>query len=156
MANSKVEPLRTALMDAYLIIGNPNTRKASLVRSLTGCFNRSVRDILIQGSKTPLRFYARVGSLQDTRTSVEDFVAEVGKARCQAVLFCLSPSSTDRPDAQAYVAGLKALGWRIKAVAVLGQNGGGVRAANLRQYPQAPTAPINVTARDVRAQFGWV
>ena len=143
-------------MDAYLIIGNSNTRKASLVRSLTGCFNRSVRDILIQGSKTPLRFYARIGALQDTRTSVEDFVAEVGRARCQAVLFCLSPSSTDRPDAQAYVAGLKAVGWRIKAVAVLGQNSGGVRAANLRQYPQAPTAPINVTAREVRAQFSWV
>jgi hypothetical protein len=143
-------------MDAYLIIGNPNTRKASLVRSLTGCFNRSVRDILIQGSKTPLRFYARVGALQDTRTTVEDFAAEVGRARCQAVLFCLSPSSTDRPDAQAYVADLKAAGWRIKAVAVLGQNGGGVRASNLRQYPQAPTAPINVTAREVRAQFGWV
>jgi hypothetical protein len=103
-------------MDAYLIIGNPNTRKASLVRSLTGCFNRSVRDILIQGSKTPLRFYARVGALQDTRTTVEDFAAEVG---------------------------------------VLGQNSGGVRASNLRQYPQAPTAPINVTAREVRAQFGW-
>ena len=50
-------------MDAYLIIGNPNTRKASLVRSLTGCFNRSVRDILIQGAKTPVRFYARVGTL---------------------------------------------------------------------------------------------
>jgi hypothetical protein len=143
-------------MDAYLIIGNSNTRKASLVRSLTGCFNRSVRDILIQGSKTPLRFYARVGTLQDTRTTVEDFVAEVDRARCQAVLFCLSPSSPEQPDAQAYVTGLKAAGWRIKAVAVLGQNGGGVRAANLRQYPQAPTAPINVTARDVRAQFGWV
>ena len=142
-------------MDAYLIIGNPNTRKASLVRSLTGCFNRSVRDIQIQGSKTPLRFYARVGALQDARTSVEDFVAEAGRARCQAVVFCLSPSSTDRPDAQAYVAGFKAAGWRIKAVAVLGQNGGGVRASNLRQYPQAPTAPINVTAREVRAQFGW-
>ena len=142
-------------MDAYLIIGNPNTRKASLVRSLTGCFNRSVRDIQIQGSKTPLRFYARVGALQDTRTTVEDFVAEVGRARCQAVIFCLSPSSTDRPDAQAYVAGIKAAGWRVKAVAVLGQNGGGVRVSNLRQYPQAPTAPINVTAREVRAQFGW-
>jgi hypothetical protein len=143
-------------MDAYLIIGNPNTRKASLVRSLTGCFNRSVRDILIQGSKTPLRFYARVGALQDTRTTVEDFVAEVARARCQAVLFCLLPSCTDQPDAQAYVAGIKAVDWRIKAVAVLGQNSGGVRASNLRQYPQAPTAPINVTARDVRAQFGWV
>jgi hypothetical protein len=114
-----------------------------------------VRDIQIQGTKTPLRFYARVGTLQDTRTSVEDFVAEVGRARCQAVIFCLSPSPTDRPDAQAYVAGIKAAGWRVKAVAVLGQNGGGVRASNLRQYPQAPTAPVNVTAREVRAQFGW-
>jgi len=53
------------------------------------------------------------------------------------------------------VAGFKAAGWRIKAVAVLGQNGGGVRATNLRQYPAAPTAPINLTAREIRAQFGW-
>jgi hypothetical protein len=142
-------------MDAYLIIGNPNTRKASLVRSLTGCFNRSVRDIQLQGSKTPLRFYARAGTLQDTRTTVDDFATEVGRARCQAVIFCLSPSSMGQPDAQTYVAGFKALGWRIKAVAVLGQNSGGVRASNLRQYPQAPTAPINATAREVRAQFGW-
>jgi hypothetical protein len=143
-------------LDAYLIIGNSNTRKASLVRSLTGCFNRSVRDILLQGAKAPVRFYARVGTLQDTKTTVEDLAAEVARARCQAVICCLSPNgSTDRQDAQAYVASFKALGWRIKAVAVLGQNGGGVRAANLRQYPQAPTAPINVTAREVRAQFGW-
>ena len=147
-------------MDAYLIIGNPNTRKASLVRSLTGCFNRSVRDILIQGAKAPVRFYARIGTLQDTKTTVEAFVAEVGRARCQAVICCLLPSthqdsSADAPDAQAYVEGFRAVGWRIKAVAVLGQNGGGVRASNLRQYPQAPTAPINVTAREVRAQFGW-
>jgi hypothetical protein len=39
---------------------------------------------------------------------------------------------------------------------VLGQDGGGVRAPNLRQHTQAPTAPVNMTARDVRAQFGWV
>ena len=54
------------------------------------------------------------------------------------------------------LAALKAAGWRIKGIAVLGQNSGGVRATNLRQYPQAPTAPINVTAREVRAQFGWL
>ena len=147
-------------MDAYLIIGNSNTRKTSLVRSLTGCFNRSVRDILLEGAKAPVRFYARVGTLQDTKSTVEDLAAEVARARCQAVICCLSPtthqnSSADGPDAQAFVEGFKALGWRIKAVAVLGQNGGGVRASNLRQYPQAPTAPINVTAREVRAQFGW-
>ena len=57
-------------MDAYIIIGNPNTRKASVVRSLTGCFNRSVRDIQPLGGRQPLRLYARVGALQDARTVV--------------------------------------------------------------------------------------
>jgi len=148
-------------MDAYIIIGNTNTRKASLVRSLTGCFNRSVREIQIQGSKKPQRFYARVGTLQDTRVTVAQFVAEVARHRAEAVVFCLSPEAhkTDTleyPDAQAYVAALRELGWRVKGVAVLGQNAGGVRAPNLRQYISAPTAPVNLTARDVRAQFGWL
>ena len=35
-------------MDAYILIGNANTRKTSVTRSLTGCFNRSVRDIQLQ------------------------------------------------------------------------------------------------------------
>jgi hypothetical protein len=78
-------------MDAYIIIGNTNTRKASLVRSLTGCFNRSVREIQLQSAKKPLRFYARVGTLQDTRVTVEQFAAEVARTRAEAVLFCLSP-----------------------------------------------------------------
>jgi len=147
-------------MDAYLVIGNPNTRKASVLRSLTGCFNRSVRDILPLGGRTPLRLYARIGSLQDTRTTPEDFIAEAGRARCNAVLCCLAPSANpdhaDRyPDAAAYLAVFKAAGWRIKAIAVLGQNGGGVRSPNLMPFPQAPVAPINQTARAVRAHFGW-
>jgi len=148
-------------MDAYTLIGNVNTRKTSVMRCLTGCFNRSLRDIQLQSAKRPQRFYARVGALQNTRTTLEEFVHEVARSRCEAVAFCLSPSAhqTDLlvyPDAQTYVAGLRALGWRIKGVAVLGQDGGGVRAPNLRQYTQAPTAPVNVTARDVRAQFGWL
>ncbi|MDO8904328.1 hypothetical protein [Hydrogenophaga sp.] len=147
-------------MDVYIIIGNANTRKASLVRSLTGCFNRSVREILLQGSKRPHRFYARVGTLQDTRTTIDQFVQELTRARCEAAVFCLSPGQKpdqpDLPDAQTYVAAMRKLGWRIKGIAVLGQNDGGLRAPNLRQYPQAPAAPVNVTAREVRAQFGWV
>jgi hypothetical protein len=132
-----------------------------VVRSLTGCFNRSVRDIQLQGSPRPQRFYARVGTLQITRTSIDEFFQEVSRSRCEAVVFCLSPTAlkTDMetfPDAQAYVAALRERGWRVKGVAVLGQDGGGVRAPNLRQYILAPTQPINVTARDVRAQFGWL
>ena len=62
-------PLSCIAMDAYIVIGNPNTRKSSVVRSLTGCFNRSIRDILLVGDKTALRLYARVGCVQDTSTT---------------------------------------------------------------------------------------
>mgnify|MGYP001103941390 CR=1 FL=1 len=41
------------------------------------------------------------------------------------------------------------------SIAVLGQNHGGVRSPVLRQFHLAPTAPINVTAREVRAHFHW-
>lgn len=147
-------------MDLYLIVGNPNTRKASVVRSLTGCFNRSVRDIQPLGGKAALRLYARVGTLQDSKASPADFIAEAARMRCNAVLCCLAPSANpdhpDRlPDAPAYLAAFKAAGWRISSIAVLGQNGGGVRSPHLLQFPQAPIAPINLTARAVRAHFGW-
>jgi hypothetical protein len=147
-------------MDAYIVIGNPNTRKASVVRSLTGCFNRSVRDIMPRSGKSPIKLYARAGSLQETRTRPDDFLAEVEKTRCTAVLCCLSPSAHPNdpglyPDAETYVSRFMASGWRIRSIAVLGQNGGGVRSANLRQFPQASTAPINVTANAVRTHFDW-
>ena len=148
-------------MDAYVIIGNPHTRKASLVRALTGCFNRNVRDVLFEGAAAAVRVYARAGSLQDTRASPEAFIAEAARMRCSAVLCCLSPSAHPNhrelyPDAESYLARFEAAGWRIRSIAVLGQNAGGVRSPDLRQFPLATTAPINVTAHAVRTHFGWV
>jgi hypothetical protein len=147
-------------MDAYVLIGNAHTRKASVLRSLTGCFNRSVREILPLDATAPLHLYARVGSLQDTRTSPADFVDEVGRTRCSAVLCCLSPNAHPGepgryPGAHAYLDHFKAAGWQLRSIAVLGQNHGGVRSPVLRQFHLAPTAPINVTAREVRAHFRW-
>jgi hypothetical protein len=152
--------LQTRNVDAYIVIGNPNTRKSSLVRSLTGCFNRSVRDIQPESGRHPLRVYARTGALQETRTGIDDFIAEAARSRCGTVLCCLWPSAHPTvpeqcPDALSYIAGFSAAGWRVVAIAVLGQNGGSVRSPNLRQFPLAPTEPINATARAVRAHFGW-
>jgi hypothetical protein len=148
-------------MDLYVVVGNPRTRKASVVRSLTGCFNRSVRDIQTAAGRQPLRLYARVGALQDTHTAPEDFIAETARARCTAVLCCLAPAAHPQgaelwPDAPVYLAAFAAAGWRLRAVAVLGQNGGGVRGAKVRQFALASTQPINVTAQAVRAHFGWL
>lgn len=148
-------------MDAYLIVGNPNTRKSSLVRALTGAFNRSLRDIQPADGRRALRLYARAGSLQDTRTGPDDFVDEVARQRCDALLCCLLPAAhphapDDWPAAAAYVERFERAGWRIAAIAVLGQERGGLRSPRLRQFPQSGTAPINVTAAAVRAHFGWV
>lgn len=148
-------------MDAYLIVGNPRTRKSSLVRALTGAFNRSLRDIALQGGRGALRLYARAGSLQDARSAPDDFVAEVGRLRCDALLCCLLPAAhplapAELPAAAAYVARFERAGWRIASIAVLGQDRGGLRSPRLQQFPQAGTAPINVTAAAVRAHFGWI
>lgn len=147
-------------MDAYLVIGNPNTRRASVIRCLSGCFNRSVRDILTEDASRPLKLYARVGALQETRTSAEDFIAEAGRTRCDAVLACLSASALrggggDFPDAQAYLQAFRDAGWRIRAIAVLGQNTGGLRGPHVRQFASAGTQPLNLTAAEVRSLFRW-
>ncbi len=148
-------------MDFYLVIGNNHTRKSSVVRSLSGCFNRSLRDIQLLDGKAPLRVYARAGAVQETRKTPQEFLAEIPRARCTAVLCCLLPAAQPNepelyPDAQAYIAHFKAAGHRIRAVAVLGQNAGGLRGGHLRQFPQAPITPVNQTAQGVREFFGWM
>jgi hypothetical protein len=148
-------------VDLYTLIGNARTRKSSLVRSLTGCFNRSVRDIQPACGRAALRLYARAGSLQETRTRPIAFMEEAERLRCDAVLCCLSPAANplhleDLPDAAAYLRHFEARGWRLRAIAVLGQNAGGVRSPTLMQYPNAPTQPINLTAQAVRQHFGWL
>lgn len=147
-------------LDAYVVVGNPNTRKSSVLRSLTGCFNRSLRDIAPAGGGAPLRLYARVGALQETRTTAADFERELAQRRCSAVAFCLWPAAhplepQTYPEAASYLADFEAAGWRIRRIAVLGQNAGGIRSTVLRQFVQAPTDPINLTAQQVRAHFGW-
>lgn len=152
--------LRGTRMDVFVIIGNPNTRKSSVVRCLTGCFNRSLRDIEPVSGGPARKVYARARALQLTHTRPDDFVAEVSAVRCDTVLVCLTPDpnpidAAQFPDAEAYLARFRAAGWKVSAIAVLGQHGGGVRVPRPRQFAQAPTAPINVTAQGVRQHFGW-
>lgn len=152
-------------MDLYLLVGNTHTRKSSVARSLTGCFNRSVRDIALNSGRSTLRLYARVGALQETKTTPEDFVAEVARQRCDAVLCCLAPGALPGgppgapqryPAAGDYLDHFAQAGWRLCSIAALGQNSGGLRSPLLRHFPQASTDPINVTAQAVRKHFGWV
>lgn len=148
-------------MDAYVLIGNPHTRKSSLLRCLTGCFNRSVRDIELQRGGA-VRLYARVAALQESRTRPDEFLAEAARSRCTHAAFALWPEAHPNdpeqwPDAPAYLAALRTAGWQVRKVALLGAHplplGLG---ADAQQFPSVRHQPLNLTAQRIRQHFGWV
>lgn len=144
-------------MDAYVIIGEPNTRKSSVMRSLTGCFNRSIRDIrLLSGQQ--IQIYARVSSVQESKTTIQDFINEVRLTQCGHVMLCLWADANPYnrasfPDALAYLSAFHAAGWNIVKVAVLG-NAQAIYP-NQAVFRGSQLDPINVTAHAVRLHFGW-
>lgn len=146
-------------MDAYVIIGGPNTRKSSVTRSLTGCFNRSVRNILLNNG-AQIQIYARVSSLQESKTTAQDFISEVHQSGCQFVVFCLwsQPNPADPvqyPDASSYLAAFISAGWNIVKTAVLGQGQASSPYPQQSFSPNSQTDPINLTSQAVRSHFGW-
>ena len=148
-------------MDLYLIVGNPHTRKSAVMRSLTGCFNRSVRDIQPSDGRAAFRLYVRVGALQETRCTADELASEARRQHAQAVLCGLWPHAHPHdaqrwPDAAADLGAFDSLGFHRRAIAVLGQNSAGLRGPKVMAFPLAPRQPLNVTAHAVRQFFGWV
>ncbi len=143
-------------MDSYVIIGTKNARKSSTVRSLTGCFKSSEREVaLLNGIQ--ILVYARVLSLQESNTSAAKFINEMKSKGSAAVIFCLWPDKIPAlPDARSYLEEFQRSGWAIRGVAILGQP----LIRNLARFnpiaiPNSKTDPSNVTARQVRKHFGW-
>lgn len=149
-------------LTAYVLIGSPRTRKSTLLRCLTGCYSRNLRDIEL-ASGAAVRLYARVSALQDTRTTPEDFLAEVARQRCTHVAFILAPHAHPLdpqrlPGAQDYLDTLERAGWRIDKVAVLGADPIKPRLASraaVARFPTVLTQPVNSTAAQLRQHFGW-
>lgn len=149
------------MVEAHVLIGNPHTRKATLMRCLTGCFNRSVRDIALQGGGQ-IRLYVRVAALQDSRTEPAAFIDEVARSRCQHIAFSLWPEghphdSERLPGAQAYLNAFREAGWTIGKVALLGAH---PLRLDLKRgvapFPNVLHQPVNASAQLVRQHFGWL
>jgi len=144
-------------MDAYVIVGRANTRKSSVARSLTGCFNRSFRDILTT-SGSVLDFYVRVSSLQESATTEVEFENEVLSTGRNHVLFCLWPQTKSTfPNADTYLSYFQSRSWNIHKIAVLGESANpltiSVPANTTQIFTNSRTDPINQTAREVRKHF---
>jgi ABC-type sugar transport system ATPase subunit len=147
------------MVEAHVLIGNPNTRKSTLLRCLSGCFNRSVRDMeTVRGDK--FKLYARASALQESRTTVAAFQEEVARSRCQQVLFSLWPGAHPHdaqawPDAIAYLEALQRAGWVIRHAAVLGAHPLRPPAQSVVTLPSVLDQPINASAAQLRQHFGW-
>jgi hypothetical protein len=146
-------------MNAYLLIGGNHTRKSTLLRCLTGCFNRSVRDIeLLRGGSVKL--YARVAALQASRTEPGEFIAEVAATRCSDVALVLWPEANPLdakryPDAAGYIAAFQAAGWKIAKVAVVGAHPLALKLPGVARFSNVLHQPINTSAQLIRSHFGW-
>jgi hypothetical protein len=145
---------------AYVLIGGSRTRKSTLLRCLTGCFNRSVRDIDTTRGQS-LKLYVRVSALQESRTEARDLIAEVARSRCEHVLFSLWPQSNPvdpqrYPDAHAYLEDFQAQGWRFDKVAVLGADPIRPRVGGeVVRLPNVLHQAVNTTAQQLRQHFDW-
>lgn len=151
-------------MDAFVLIGSANTRKSSICRSLTGCFNRSYRDILATNNNT-LDIYARVSSLQESETTPADFYQEASNTRQNNVLFALWPNAHTKkptlyPDADTYLQYFQQQGWNIRKIAILGSNNNMLSTTFatgvLQTFPNTRADPINLSSMNVRNHFNWI
>ncbi|HHG85015.1 MAG TPA: hypothetical protein ENJ82_09755 [Bacteroidetes bacterium] len=151
-------------MNAFVLIGAQNSRKSSVCRSLTGCAQRSVREIKPAKGST-IRAYIRPTSLQETNTKPEEFIIEVMNRGVHTVVFCLWPHARlrnphDFPHAQSYLDNFIAHGWNIDHVAILGQAklplGSAIPAGRISTFPETFLHPTNVSAAGIRAAFGWI
>jgi hypothetical protein len=118
-----------------------------------------VRNILLRNGEQ-IQIYARVSSLQESKTTAQEFITEANQSGCQFVVFCLLPQPNpvdpvQYPDASTYLSVFIAEGWDVVKVAVLGQAHANPPYPQQAFFPNSQTDPINQTAQAVRLHFEW-
>lgn len=118
-------------MDAYVIIGENDSGKSSVTRCLTGSGSGKIRNRPIaKRCHTIINVYVHLSSLQEDYKRIKnpaDFVRQVNRENCDAVLFSLWPhgrgGGNKRPDADTYLRHfVDVAGWKIVKVACLGSS----------------------------------
>ena len=141
--------------NAYIIIGNKNTRKSSVIRCLTGCYNRGTVEIKLKNDKI-IDMYVLISSLQESKISLEDYIKMANEQDCKNVLFGLREKSMHNlPDGIDYIDGLEKAGWNIKKIATLANTNSTIYP-NAEQFENSAKEPANATSNLVRKYFEWI
>lgn len=152
-------------MDVYLIIGDANTGKSSLIRCLTGCAQYGTGNFALTNGTT-ISTYVVISSLQESAISPSSFIQDVQDALKDgridpkleaAVLVPLREDSVnDYPAASQYITEFENAGWTIVKTALLDSQTPTSNYPHCQGVTDVMSKPINVSAAAVRQHFGWI
>ena len=144
-------------MDVYLIIGDANTGKSSLIRCLTGCAQYNARKIALTNGGT-LTVQVSISSLQESSISPSAFIQQITSlADCNAVLVPLwEHSGNGYPAASQYITAFQQAGWPIVKTALLNSQTPPTNYPQCKAFTGVTSKPINITSAAVRQHFEWI
>ena len=149
-------------MNVYVIMGEGNTRKSSLVRCLTGIHEKSKEKkphiVATQEGDIPVKI--RIGSLQEVKKLPAEFIAEC-KLHDVPNILCAVRIEPEKscPSGVEYLNAFIKEGWEVKPVIALD-------TISIPDFPKdleqpmylygSKSTPTNAMAARVRELWGWI
>jgi hypothetical protein len=151
--------------NAYIIMGDANSRKSSTIRALTGKFKRGPYDIkLTDGSNIPV--YVQIRALQEAEETSQDFIRMISSQNCIHVILSLriesvtSSDMTEFHDGGTYIQDFINANWNIRNIFVFGSGrlpyGLPAQSPTPIFFPNSRTTPANELASNIRNILHWL
>ncbi len=148
----------------YIIMGNQNKRKSSIIRCLTGTPRK--KKIKLKTISSYIDIYVTISSLQEANIQPTDFITLVNENNYDNVLCCLwirdkiTDNNVSYPNGVSYINKFLNAGWSIEFVDVLGIEADQELIDQLGEihcefHPRSAENPSNQTAAEIRSNWGW-
>ena len=151
----------------HIIIGDANTRKSSLLRSLTGVVggrtaNQHMDILLTNGSI--INVYCTTSALQENLNpkTPEQFIEEINSLCPMPTDIAITLRAKKRagyPSAADYILAFRQAEWHISSAALLGHSAAALNLllqnVAVATKVDSPIRPTNETASLVRKIWGW-
>ncbi|MBO6781713.1 MAG: hypothetical protein JJ899_00295 [Alphaproteobacteria bacterium] len=163
---------------AYVIIGNPESRKSSVMRALTGAsgfapknLQNNVKQVALKDDRV-IDVFVFISSMQEGEEG--EYAKSPGEliADCDEFPYVLLPlwvkegKTKNLPDFKGYFDQMGQSGWIVENIAVLGHRKIGSSKNNpFANYnmpaptiylPHSASSPTNLTASKIRTAWGWM
>ncbi|NIA11973.1 MAG: hypothetical protein GWP10_20195 [Nitrospiraceae bacterium] len=148
------------MINAFIIMGNENSRKSSTIRALTGAYNKGIYKVATRSGN--INIFVQISSLQESKLSPTEFINSIKNQEVQNVLVPLwiSEKNNNFPSGCNYIHDFQGANWNIKGRVVLGtRNLPCELPTNVIQpefIPNSTILPANEIASKIRNWWNWL